>query len=133
MALAMPNTVLILESDPTSRDLATLALQRLGCIVILGESGRDAIRLIQSHNPQLILLNILLPEMGGLNVMRRIQSLPPKERPSVIVMSALGFREVVEQAAAAGAKDFLVKPLDTQLLVSKVRRVLGMDEGKAPT
>jgi CheY-like chemotaxis protein len=125
----MPSTVLILESDPASRDLAALALRRLGCKVILGESGGEAIQLIRAHRPQLVLLNIVLSETGGLNVMRQIQALPPKERPPVIVVSALGFREVVEQAVAAGAKDFLVKPLDTQLLVTKVRRLLGIEEG----
>ncbi|MCL4559588.1 MAG: response regulator [Chloroflexi bacterium] len=118
-------TVLLCESDPVQRDLIGLALRRLGLQVIIAQSQSEAGGLIARYSPALVLLDLFLPGGGGLDLIRDIKQ-KGAQSPGVIVVSALGFTEVVEQAVAAGARDFLVKPVNPDFLVERVQAALEM-------
>jgi DNA-binding response OmpR family regulator len=116
--------ILIVEPDRLVRDLMALAVERQEHPVITAGSWPEALALIQQEPPQLILLSMLLPEINGIDALQTLKSRGLLEKTRVIVVTALGYREVVERAVEAGASEFIVKPFDTGLLVEKVRKVL---------
>jgi two-component system phosphate regulon response regulator PhoB len=120
----MKPTVLLVEDDRPLRDLMELRLTRLGFHVSVAGDGVEALKMIREHPPQVILLDILLPQMNGLELMRLLRDEPNAPAIPIIVISALGFREVVQQAIAAGAQDFMLKPFDMHALTEKLSKYL---------
>jgi DNA-binding response OmpR family regulator len=114
--------VLIVEPERALRDLLALRLLRLGCDVLLAEDGAEALELMQARQPHLVVLDLFLPRLNGLAVLEQWRTLT--KRPPVIVLSSLGFREIVQRALAAGVSDFLLKPVDLERLSEQVRRCL---------
>lgn len=121
--------ILLAEGDPLLRDLIVAGLGRLfpGCQVITARNGPQALALARQHRPQLLLIDLLLRQLSGLEVMRQIRDRTRGDAAPIIAISAFGFHEVVQQAISAGAVDFLVKPFDVTLLASKVQRALAKD------
>ncbi len=122
----MMESILLAEDDPTLRDLAALALNRSfdSYQVITASDGLEALKTIQACHPVLVILDILLPHLNGLEVIRRLKDQIQLEKTIPIVTTSLGFQEVVEQAVAAGAKDFIIKPYDVNTLTPRVRDAL---------
>lgn len=114
-------TILLIEADPALRDLIALPLEREGFRVVASDRAAEAPALIRKHKPFLVLLDLFLPHISGLDVLRKIDD-GLRARCFLIVLSSLGFREVVAQAREAGARDFILKPVDTDRLLEKVRR-----------
>lgn len=87
-----------------------------------GENGKDAIRLYRELRPDLVTLDITMPEMNGLEAVKEIK----KEFPDAKVMmcSAMGQQKMVVEAIEAGAKDFIVKPFDESRVVDAINRIL---------
>src|SRR3972149_6417181 len=102
--------ILLAEGDPLLRDLIVAALGRLfpGYQVITARNGPQALALAKQHRPQLLLIDLLLRQLSGLEVMRRIRDRTRGDATLIIAISALGVHEVVQQAISAGAVDFLV-------------------------
>ena len=125
-------TIVLAEADRLLSDLMLLGLGRLrpACRVLAAADGEAAVQFVRQHQPQLVLLDILLPKMNGLAVMRELRADAALRRIPVIVISSLGFRETVEQAARGGARDFILKPFDLGLLLGKVQKAL--DEASQP-
>jgi two-component system chemotaxis response regulator CheB len=125
-------TVLLVEPDPLARDLARLALQGLrpDTVVLTAADGVEALDQVRALKPQVALVNLLLPRLSGLETIRQLRSRLGMACP-ILAMSALGWREVVQQAIAAGACDFVVRPCDSARLVEKVRRVLAQAQAAA--
>lgn len=119
MRVSIP--LLIVEDDPALRDLILLALSRYPRYrAIAARDGVEALALFEQHHPQAVILDILLPHMNGLDVLRRLQEQNRLDNVVVIVISALGYSEVIQQAVAAGARDFLVKPFDVEFLLRRL-------------
>jgi DNA-binding response OmpR family regulator len=97
---------------------------RLGCSVHTAEDGVQALELAGQHRLDLIVLDILLPFMNGLDFLRQARRQGCLENTAVVIVSALGYREIVQQASEAGARDFLVKPFDVDVLVRRLRALL---------
>jgi DNA-binding response OmpR family regulator len=115
-------TVLLVEDEPALRDLIALILQNLvGCRVVTAGDGEEALKSFSELHPQAVVLDILLPYMNGLDLLRKLKEQGDLDGTGVIVISALGYPEVVRQAAAAGANDFLVKPFDPEILAERVK------------
>jgi two-component system chemotaxis response regulator CheY len=117
-------TILVLEPDHILRDLIVLSLKRNGYSVITAEDWLDALAFYKEYQPQLILLEILLPQMNGLDLIKELKSHGLMDKTKIIVISALGYRDIVSKAIEVGASDFLVKPLDIQVLLERVQKVL---------
>ncbi len=114
--------VVLAEGDDALRDLLSLALTQAGWEVACALDGAEALEQAGRAAPQLVILDILLPKMNGLDVLRQLKKQPGFEGVPVLVMSELAFREIVQQAIAAGAQDFLVKPFDLRLLLEKAEK-----------
>lgn len=120
--------LLIVEDDPAMRDLLELALKQQFVPPFelkIAQNGLEALDIIQEHPPTLIILDILLPQMNGLQLLTELQNLSiHRDDIRIVIISALGVREVVQQAVQGGANDFLVKPFDMDTLIERVKTVL---------
>ena len=91
---------------------------------IVGEAtdGREAVEKFKTLKPDLVLLDITMPNMNGLEAMRRIFALEPKAK--VIMCSALGQQNLIVEAIKAGVKDFIVKPFKPERILSAIEKAL---------
>jgi CheY-like chemotaxis protein len=120
-------TVILVERDTLARDVLSTALQRLNVEVIAVADGEDAYTRCFQHPPRLLITDIWLPGLNGLDLIRRLKEERVLHPSQVIIISALSFPEVVAEAAALGVQDFLIKPVDTDQFLERVRRRLGED------
>jgi DNA-binding response OmpR family regulator len=121
MTEATQPTLLLAEGNAALRDLLVLVLARAGWQVTCASDGVEALDLVPRCQPQVVLLDILLPKVNGLDVLRLLKKQAGSEQVPIIIMSELAFRETVEQAIGAGAQAFIVKPFAVQEVVDKVQ------------
>nr|WP_180319774.1 response regulator [Cytobacillus firmus] len=91
-------------------------------IVGEGENGKEAVDLFVNLKPDLVMMDITMPEMSGLEAVREIKRDNPHAK--VIMCSAMGQQKVVVESIEAGAKDFIIKPFDEGRVLEAVNRVL---------
>ncbi len=115
--------ILVVEDDPHTRRINVLALGSAGYEVRDAADGATAVDTALEFRPDLVVMDIALPGLGGLEATRRIRSIidPP---PLVIVLTARAMREDQEAARNAGCDGYLAKPIDPFDLVHEVRRLL---------
>ncbi len=91
---------------------------------VIGEAsdGREAVEKFRSLRPHLVLLDITMPNMNGLEAMRRIFAIDPNAK--VIMCSALGQQNLIVEAIKAGVKDFVVKPFKPERILSAIEKAL---------
>lgn len=94
--------------------------------VYIAKSGESAFRTLQSIYVDLILLDIEMPEMDGLEFLRRLRNIEKYKDVPVIIVSAKGSTDILFRAASYGIKEYLLKPYKTETLLEKVNRVLDM-------
>lgn len=120
-------TILIVDDEPANLALIRAFLRTLDCSVRCAEDGVAALQLLEGEEPDLVLLDIELPGVGGLEVCRRIRSHPRLSALPVILMTGLDGRDIRTMGLEAGADDFLPKPLDLLELKLRVRSVLQLN------
>ncbi len=113
--------VLIVEDDAGISDFVNLELQHEGYETAIAETGRQALEQFENENPDLILLDIMLPELSGLEVLRRIRK--TSDVP-VIVLTARGETYDKVNGLNAGADDYLPKPFEIEELLARMSAVL---------
>ncbi len=116
--------VLVVDDDPGIGKVLRISLGLAGFEVITTTSGLEAIRLIQTENPDLVLLDVVLDDATGLEVLDRVRSF---SRVPVIMFT--GRAEIASLAAQIGADDSIAKPFDADLLLEKIRQSLGDRRG----
>jgi two-component system chemotaxis response regulator CheY len=87
------------------------------------ESGVEAVQRYQELKPDLVTMDIVMPEMGGIDAVREIIKLDPDAR--ILMCSAMGQQALVVEAIQAGAKDFVVKPFQPARVLEAVQRLVG--------
>lgn len=90
-------------------------------IVGITADGAETVELLRQTRPDVLLLDLVMPRVDGLEVLRRISS--EKERPKVLVVSALGSEEVTRRALELGADFFFIKPLNLEAVLSKILEI----------
>ncbi|MEV2275618.1 response regulator transcription factor [Nocardiopsis sp. NPDC049922] len=118
--------LLLIEDDPMVRRGLELALSRHGHGVRTADTGEEGLRLHREHAPDLVVLDVMLPGVGGFEVCRRIRA--EGETP-VIILTALGDDFDVVGGLEAGADDYVVKPVQPTVLDARVRAVLRRSAG----
>jgi two-component system, OmpR family, phosphate regulon response regulator PhoB len=131
----MGGRVLIVEDEPDIRELLAFHLEREGYHVTRSRTGADALRQVRARPPDLILLDLMLPELGGLDVCRRLRQDPRTASVPIVMLTARG--EEVDRILGLelGADDYIVKPFSPKEVVARVRAVLrraGARDGAAP-
>jgi UDP-3-O-acyl N-acetylglucosamine deacetylase len=115
-------TVLVVDDEGDIRASLRGVLSDEGLRVLEAEDGRQALTLVRSEHPELVLLDVWMPEVDGIELLRRLQEEP--ERPQVIMISGHGNIETAVQATKLGAFDFIEKPFSIDALLSVVGRAL---------
>ncbi len=114
--------VLVVDDEPNIRDLVQVALKFHGCSVTTAGSGKDALRQAESTRPDLIVLDVMMPDMDGFEVCRRLRA-AGNEVP-VIFLTARDTSSDTVTGLAIGGDDYVTKPFSVEALVARVRAVL---------
>jgi len=113
---------LVVDDDTTVRDVVHRYLDRAGYRVLLAGDGEQALRVVAEKSPDVVVLDLMLPRLGGLEVCRRLRR--DAERVPIVVLTALGEEEDRVLGLELGADDYLTKPFSPRELVLRVASVL---------
>jgi DNA-binding response OmpR family regulator len=121
---AVRGIVLVVDDEPTIADVVSRYLQRAGYETHVAGDGHRAVQLAGTHRPDLIVLDLMLPGLNGLEVMRRIRQEDNGKRTAVILLTAKGEEADRITGLRLGADDYVVKPFSPAELVARVDAVL---------
>ena len=119
--------VLIAEDDPIQSDLLKDALETEPDLFCCGQAcdGLEALAKLRTEQPDVLLLDIVMPNMDGVDLLHELRENPPPKRPRVIAISAYGQEHIARAALAQGADWFLLKPYQLELLMRRIRTLAG--------
>ena len=121
----MPSTVLVVDDEQTVRDTVALRLEQDGHRVVTAADGAEALRQFRAERPDLILLDLMLPELSGIEITRIIRA----ESDVPILMLTARDSEIDKVVGLElGADDYVTKPFSTRELASRIRSVLRRGE-----
>jgi DNA-binding response OmpR family regulator len=116
--------ILCVDDDPNTLELLTDILESVGFSVLVAENGFDALALAFSKKPSLILLDLLLPDISGEEICRRLRSHAPTALIPIIMLTVQGEETQKVRGFELGADDYVTKPFSAQILVARIRAVL---------
>ena len=116
--------ILIADDNQANCELLDAYLADLDCEVDFAVDGLDTLDKVQSFQPDLLLLDIMMPKLNGFEVCQQIKSDPELKRTMVLMVTALNERGDIERAVQAGTDDFLSKPVNQIELVKRVQNML---------
>ena len=133
-----PHRILLAEDEPINREITQMLLDEIGLLVDCAVDGQEAVELVTRQQAAeqpyaLILMDMQMPNMGGLEATRRIRALPDLQSLPIIAMTANAFAEDREQCFAAGMDDFITKPVKPEILFATVHRWLPGGEQRPVT
>ena len=114
--------ILVIDDEPSIRDLLDTLLRRKGYVVVLAESGRKGLELFRRERPDVIILDLNMPGMDGLTVLQDVRRLNPKQ--PVIILTGAGTAEAEQQVGAIGVTEFVEKAFSLHLLGDSLKRLL---------
>lgn len=117
-------TILVVDDNLQNLELLEAYLEDLSCKVISAQDGVQAMRAVAEHNPDLILLDIMMPKMSGFEVCRRLKEDETTCDIPVVMITALNELGDIERAVAAGTDDFLSKPINKLELLIRIKSLL---------
>lgn len=117
--------IVLIEDDTFLAGMYVTKLSLEGFVVKLATDGQAGLKLVQTERPELVLLDLVLPKLAGLDVLKAVRSDAKLKLTPVVVLTNLGDRETVERAMGLGATDYVIKAhfLPSEV-VSKVQRLL---------
>jgi CheY-like chemotaxis protein len=118
------NRILIADDNPTNVELLEAYLSDLQCEIMVAVDGRDTLDKVAIFQPDLILLDIMMPKLSGFEVCETIKSEPATRGIMVLMVTALNEPGDIERAVAAGCDDFLSKPVNKLELSKRVENML---------
>ena len=118
------STVLIVDDNPQNIELLQAFLESLPVRIVTAVDGVDALRKVEEHNPDLVLLDVMMPQMSGFQVCRRIKAEPKTRDIQVLMVTALNELGDIEQANECGTDDFVSKPVNKIELLTRVKSLL---------
>jgi len=116
--------IVVADDDADIRDLVVFKLRQAGHDVQAVEDGAAAVEACQTAPPDLVVLDVMMPGMGGLDATRALRLDPRLARVPVILLTARAQESDIEQGFGAGADDYVVKPFSPRELASRVAAVL---------
>jgi two-component system cell cycle response regulator DivK len=121
-------TILYVEDNEDNIYMLSNRLQREGFDVVIARTGVEGVKLAQSEQPALIIMDLVLPEMDGFDATRQLRSSDDTQRIPIIALSASVLPEHQHQAIDAGCDDFEVKPVDFPRLLAKIEQLINPDQ-----
>src|SRR6185369_9600301 len=116
--------ILIVEDSPTQAEQLRYMLEKHSYRVTVARNGNEALAMMSKVNPGLIISDIVMPEMNGYELCRRVKALDDRRDIPVILLTSLADPHDVIKGLACGADNFITKPYDEDYLVSRIMDVL---------
>ena len=118
------STVLIVDDNPQNVELLQAFLESLPIKLVSAVDGMDALEKVAQHNPDLILLDVMMPKMSGFQVCRKLKADPQTRDIQILMVTALNELGDIEQASECGTDDFVSKPVNKLELLTRVKSLL---------
>ncbi len=118
----MTARIVLADDNDAFREVTAQLLERVGYDVTTAADGRAALAAVKEHEPDLVLLDIMMPKLDGIDTLREIREQQPLI--GIVMVTAFGSEEIAVKALTAGADDYLIKPLDYREAFIRVERVL---------
>jgi len=116
--------VLIVDDNEQNLELMQAYLEELPCAIDLARDGVEAMRRVDEHRPDMVILDVMMPKMSGFEVCHRIKADPATRGVVVVMVTALNEVADVERALESGTDEFLTKPVNRLELITRVRSLL---------
>jgi two-component system response regulator len=116
--------VLLVEDNEMNRDMLSRRLQRKGYAVLIAVDGEEGVAMAIAERPDLILMDVSLPQMNGYDATRAIKSAPETRHIPIVALTAHAMASDRENALAAGCDDFDTKPVELTSLLNKMEALL---------
>lgn len=123
--MTAPRRVLLVEDNELNRDMLSRRLQRRGYEIAVATDGVQAVQAATRDRPDLILMDMSLPEMDGWEATRRLKAEPGTRGIPVVALTAHAMAGDRERALAAGCDEFETKPVELERLLAKMQALLG--------
>lgn len=123
------DTVLVVDDEPSIRRFLRHIMESEGFLVIEARTGEDAVSIAKRENPSLVLLDLVLPDIDGFEVLGRLKEIPSTAEIPVIILSII---EDEERCFRLGASDYLPKPINRERLVDRVARLIAANSRSDP-
>jgi two-component system phosphate regulon response regulator PhoB len=133
MSGVVTKTLLLVEDDPDLLEVLRLTFDREGFKLLLARDGEEALDLAQRMAPDLIVLDLMLPKIDGVEVCRRLREHPSFKRTPILMLTAKSEESDVVLGLGVGADDYVTKPARPRELVARVRSLLRRSGAKEPT
>ena len=125
MAIEQRKKILIVDDERLTRAVLQHNVILAGYDVIVASNGREAMQKIQEVTPDLIVVDLVMPDMNGFEMLRRIRSNKETMQTPVIVVSALQSQTDIEEAKVIGCGHYLTKPIKPEEFITHVKKYLG--------
>jgi CheY-like chemotaxis protein len=117
-------SVLVVDDEPITRNMLRMILSYAGYVIHEAEDGLDALEKIKAHSPDLVLLDVMMPNMDGIDVCKTVRQNETMQDLPIIMLSARAHAADVEAGLAAGATKYLTKPISRKKLLEEVEDAL---------
>ena len=121
----MAKRVLIADDEPNIVAALEYLLERNGYEVNVARNGDEALTLIEQHRPDLVLLDVMMPQRSGYDVCQRVREREDWRHIKIVMLSAKGRDVEVNKGISLGADEYITKPFSTRDLVAKINSLLG--------
>lgn len=120
-----PYRVLVADDNREFCDLLAQYLQSQTDFKLVGvaQNGRQVIELVQSENPDVVVLDIIMPHLDGIGVLEQLNGLGLAKRPRVIMLTAFGQESIAQRVVSLGADYYILKPFDLAVLAKRIRQI----------
>jgi DNA-binding response OmpR family regulator len=125
--------ILIVDDEPNIVTALEFLLQRSGYAVLLAQDGEEALKQVEQHLPDLVLLDVMLSSKSGYEVCQRMRERPEWRHIKIIMLSAKGREAEVNKGLSMGADFYVTKPFSSKDLVAKIDELLGLAEKPGST
>ena len=122
----MTRKILIADDEPNIVTALEFLLQRNGYEVFIARNGEDALKLVEAHQPDLVLLDVMMPVRSGYEVCQRMRERADWRHIKIIMLTAKGRDVEMNKGLSIGADLYITKPFSTQELVAKINGLLGV-------
>ncbi|MSQ90583.1 MAG: response regulator [Phycisphaerales bacterium] len=119
-------TVLLVDDNAQNLELIQAYMESLPCRILLARDGVEAIERIERDQPDVVLLDVMMPRMSGFEVCQKVKANPATRETIIIMVTALHELGDMERAVESGCDDFVSKPVNKVELLTRVRGLLGL-------
>ncbi len=118
--------ILVAEDEADIRELVAFSLENIGGFqVVKARNGAEAVEVARTEIPDLILMDVRMPRMTGVEACAKLKTIPETKDIPVVFLSAMGQEQEIQQGMDVGATEDVLKPFAPDVLMAKVREILG--------